>query len=103
MAAMSSGVARSAARRTAAGSTSRRSSCRSRRNSLDRPARDCHATTSGSNQFHCVSASTRVPTLGPVTSRPLAISDLTASRITVRLTPSSTHSIGSGGNELPTG
>jgi hypothetical protein len=85
---MSAAVARSAARRTAAGSTTRRSSCRSRRNSRVRPALLCQATTSGSNQFHCSPGSTRVPSLGPVTSRPLATSDLTASRTTVRLTPS---------------
>jgi hypothetical protein len=90
-------VARSAAMRTAAGSTTRRSSCRSRRNSRVRPALLCQATTSGSNQFHWSDGSTRVPTLGPVTSRPLATSDLTASRTTVRLTPSSSHSVGSGG------
>jgi hypothetical protein len=42
-----------------------------------------------------------VPTLGPVVTRPLATSDLTASRTTVRLTPSSSHSAGSGGTEAP--
>ena len=62
---------------------------------------DCQATTSGSNQFHCSAASTRVPSFGPVTSRPLATSDLTASRTTVRLTPNCSHSSGSGGIEAP--
>jgi len=57
--------------------------------------------TSGSNQFHWSSLSTRVPTLGPVDTSPLAISDLTASRTTVRLTPSSSHSSGSGGTTAP--
>ena len=100
---MSCGVARSAASLTPAGSTTRRNSCRSRRNSRVSPMRDCQATTSGSNQFHCSDGSTRVPTLGPVTSIPLATSDFTASRTTVRLTPSSSPSVGSGGIDVPGG
>jgi hypothetical protein len=39
--------------------------------------------------------------LGPVVTRPLATRDLTASRTTVRLTPSSSPSRGSGGIEAP--
>ena len=65
------------------------------------PASVCHATTSGSNQFQLSDGSTRVPTLGPATSRPLAASDLTASRTTVRLTPNSSHSSGSAGSVPP--
>ena len=88
--------------RTAAGSMTRRSSCRSRRKSRVKPARVCHDTTSGSNQFQLSAGSTRVPTLGPATSRPLAASDFTASRTTVRLTPNSSHSSGSAGSVAPT-
>ena len=62
---------------------------------------DCHMMTSGSNQFHWSGSSTRVPTLGPLLTSPLAISDFTASRTTVRLTPSSSHSMGSGGMGAP--
>ena len=79
------------------------SGCRSRRNSRLRPTRVCQATTSGSNQFHWLSGSTRVPTLGPVVSNPLATRDLTASLKTERLTPSSSHSKGSAGRLSPTG
>ena len=68
-----------------------------------RPLRACQAITEGSNQFHSSCGSTRVPTLGPVTTRPLATSDLMASRTTVRLTPSASHSTGSGGRLLPAG
>ena len=57
--------------------------------------------TSGSNQFQRSEGSTRVPTLGPVLSMPLATSDLIASRTTVRLTPSSSPSSGSGGRLAP--
>ena len=67
-----------------------------------RPARACQVITSGSNQFQCSSGSTRVPTLGPVTIRPLATSDFTASRTTVRLTPKASHSWGSAGIGVPT-
>ena len=38
--------------------------------SLVRPALLCQAKTSGSNQFHCSAASTRVPTLGLVLTMP---------------------------------
>jgi hypothetical protein len=57
--------------------------------------------TSGSNQFQRSSGSTRVPTLGPVMISPLATSDFTASRTTVRLTPNSSHSMGSAGIGAP--
>ncbi|MNT62542.1 hypothetical protein D3C72_2002700 [compost metagenome] len=57
--------------------------------------------TSASNQFHWSGGCTRVPTFGPLVTRPLAISDLIDSRTTVRLTPSSSHKSGSGGIDAP--
>jgi hypothetical protein len=78
-----------------------RNSCSSRRKSRVRPLRLCQPTTSASNQFQRDASSTRVPTFGPVLTRPLATSDFTASRTTVRLTPSSSHSRGSGGTASP--
>jgi hypothetical protein len=43
--------------------------------------------TSGSSRFHSFSGSTTVPWRGRALSRPLAVSILTASRVTVRLAP----------------
>ena len=94
--------ARTTSRMLVTGPTPRRKSCRSRKNPGVRPALDCHATTSESNQFQCSAGKTRVPTFGPVLIRPLATKDLTASRTTVRLTPSSAHSNGSAGRQAPT-
>ena len=103
MFAMSSLAARSAASRTAAGSITRRKSCRSRKNSGVSPTRDRHMITSRSNQFQRCDGSTLVSTFELLVIKPFAASDFTESRMTVRLTPSSTHTIGSGGIAAPTG
>lgn len=67
-------VARSAPKRTAAGSTMRRDSCKSRKNSVANPILDCQPSTSGPNRFHSSSGKTRVRNLGPATSMPFATS-----------------------------